>query len=225
MQRVDTTVDPDEWNTTPQTVNAFYNPGRNSITFPAGILQPPFFDPSIDDAVNYGAIGSVIGHEMGHGFDDQGRRSDGDGMQRDWWTTLDAQAYEERVSTLVAQFDQYEALPALRVNGKLTLGENIGDFTGVTMALRAYHSSLEGRAAPVLDGRSGDQRFFIGWGQVWRTKRREDALRQQVLTNSHAPERFRTIGPLLHLDEFHSAFGTQQGDGMWLAPAKRLRLW
>ncbi|HEY7819120.1 MAG TPA: M13 family metallopeptidase, partial [Vicinamibacteria bacterium] len=184
-------IDRSEWQMTPQTVNAYHDPTKNEIVFPAAILQPPFFNMAADDAVNYGAIGVVIGHEMGHAFDDQGRRFDGDGNLRDWWSEYDAAAYEESASTLVAQFDRFEALPDLKVNGKLTLGENIGDLTGIAIAYRAYLKLLGGREAPVIDGFTGAQRFFIGYAQVWRSRYREEAMRQLVLSNPHAPPEFR----------------------------------
>ncbi len=173
---------------TPQTVNAYYNPVRNEIVFPAAILQPPFFNLEADDATNYGAIGGVIGHEMGHGFDDQGRRFDANGVLRDWWAPKDAEEYMKRAKLLVEQYNKYEPLPGLHVNGELTLGENIGDLTGVVIAHRAYQFALKGQPAPVVDGFTGDQRFFFGWAQAWRGKARDDAMRQQVLTNPHAPE-------------------------------------
>jgi predicted metalloendopeptidase len=218
-------IDRSEWQMTPQTVNAYHDPTKNEIVFPAAILQPPFFNMAADDAVNYGAIGVVIGHEMGHAFDDQGRRFDGDGNLRDWWSEYDAAAYEESASTLVAQFDRFEALPDLKVNGKLTLGENIGDLTGIAIAYRAYLKLLGGREAPVIDGFTGAQRFFIGYAQVWRSRYREEAMRQLVLSNPHAPPEFRVNGPLRNSPEFFEAFGVKEGDGMWLPPAERVKIW
>ena len=218
-------VDPEEWGMTPQTVNAYYNPVRNEIVFPAAILQPPFFDPTADDAVNYGGIGAVIGHEMGHGFDDQGRRYDAKGSLRDWWTEKDGQEFMRRAKGLVAQYSAMEALPGLKVNGELTLGENIGDLTGVTIAYRAYELSLAGKPAPEIEGTTGPQRFFYGWVQAWRGKYREDALRQQVLTNVHAPDMMRGKGPLPNVDTFHTVFGVKPGDKMWLAPEGRVKIW
>jgi endothelin-converting enzyme/putative endopeptidase len=206
-------------------VNAYHDPTKNEIVFPAAILQQPFFNMAADDAVNYGAIGVVIGHEMGHAFDDQGRRFDGDGNLRDWWSEYDAAAYEESASTLVAQFDRFEALPDLKVNGKLTLGENIGDLTGIAIAYRAYLKLLGGREAPVIDGFTGAQRFFIGYAQVWRSRYREEAMRQLVLSNPHAPPEFRVNGPLRNSPEFFEAFGVKEGDGMWLPPAERVKIW
>jgi predicted metalloendopeptidase len=225
LDRVGDPSDPEEWTMLPQVVNAQYSPPRNAITFPAGILQPPFFDVTADDAVNYGAIGAVIGHEMGHGFDDQGRRSDAAGRLRDWWAPADAAEYEKRAARIAEQYDAYEALPGLFVNGKLTLGENIGDLTGVAIGLRAYHRSLEGREAPVLDGFTGDQRFFLGYAQIWRTKMRDETRRQQVLTDPHSPEQFRVRGPLVNVAGFYRAFEVKEGDGMWVAPDKRTRIW
>jgi predicted metalloendopeptidase len=218
-------IDREEWGMTPQTINAYYNPVRNEVVFPAAILQPPFFDMAADDAVNYGAIGAVIGHEMGHGFDDQGRRFDGTGTLRDWWSDADSRAYQQKTQRLVAQFSAYEVLPGLKVNGELTLGENIGDLTGLTIAYRAYHMALGGKPAPVLDGLTGDQRFFMGWAQVWRSKQREDALRQQVLTDEHAPSKTRVNGPLGDVPEFVAAFGVKPGDRLYIAPDQRVKIW
>jgi len=225
LGKVGKPIDPDEWGMTPQTINAYYHPVRNEIVFPAAILQPPFFNMAADDAVNYGGIGAVIGHEMGHGFDDQGRRFDGTGTMRDWWTESDGKAFESRTKQLVAQFASYEALPGLKVNGELTLGENIGDLTGLTISFRAYRMSLAGKPAPVIDGLTGEQRFFMGWAQVWRSKEREDSLRQQVLTNVHAPSRFRANGPLGNVPEFYQAFGVKAGDKLYIAPDERVKIW
>jgi endothelin-converting enzyme len=218
-------IDRTEWQMPPQTVNAYHDPTKNEIVFPAAILQPPFFNTAADDAVNYGAIGVVIGHEMGHAFDDQGRQFDGDGNLRDWWSEYDAAAYEESASTLVKQFEAFEALPGLYVNGKLTLGENIGDLTGIAIAYRAYLRSLGGKEAPVIDGFSGAQRFFIGYAQIWRSRFREEAMRQLVLSNPHAPPEFRVNGPLRNSPEFFEAFGVKEGDGMWLPPGERVKIW
>jgi predicted metalloendopeptidase len=225
IEKLGRPIDRTEWQMTPQTVNAYHDPTKNEIVFPAAILQPPFFNMEADDAVNYGAIGVVIGHEMGHAFDDQGRRFDGDGNLRDWWSEYDAAAYEESASTLVAQFDAFEALPGLQVNGKLTLGENIGDLTGIAIAYRAYLKSLGGREAPVLDGFTGAQRFFIGYAQIWRSRYREEAMRQVVLSNPHAPPEFRVNGPLRNSPEFFEAFSVKEGDGMWLPPGERVKIW
>jgi putative endopeptidase len=225
LAKVGKPIDPEQWGMTPQTVNAYYNPVRNEIVFPAAILQPPFFDLAADDATNYGAIGGVIGHEMGHGFDDQGRRFDADGVLRDWWAKSDADEYMKRAKLLVAQYNQLEPLPGLHVNGELTLGENIGDLTGVVIAHRAYTLSLNGQTAPVIDGFTGDQRFFFGWAQQWRAKQRDDALRQQVLTNPHSPEMYRANAPLRNVPEFYATFGVKESDKMFLAPAERTKIW
>jgi putative endopeptidase len=218
-------VDPVEWGMTPQTVNAYYNPVRNEIVFPAAILQPPFFDMEADDAVNYGGIGGVIGHEMGHGFDDQGRRYDAKGRLRDWWSAQDAAEFTRRAKGLVDQYAAMEALPGLKVNGELTLGENIGDLTGVTISHRAYELSLAGKEPPVIDGMKGHERFFHGWVQAWRAKYRDDALRQQVMANPHAPDMMRGNGPLPNVAAFYSTFGVKEGDGLWLPPDRRIRIW
>jgi putative endopeptidase len=218
-------IDEQEWAMTPQTVNAYYHPTLNEIVFPAAILQPPFFDATADDAVNYGAIGAVIGHEISHGFDDQGRRSDGDGNLRDWWTPQDASAFESRADRLVEQYGGYEPLQGMPINGRLTLGENIGDLSGLAVAYDAYRHSLGGRPAPVIGGLTGDQRFFLGWAQIWRTLFREEALRQRLLTDSHSPGEFRVNGVLRNLDEFHDAFDVRPGDGMYLPPGERVEIW
>jgi putative endopeptidase len=218
-------IDPEQWGMTPQTINAYYNPVRNEIVFPAAILQPPFFNLEADDAVNYGAIGGVIGHEMGHGFDDQGRRYDAGGQLRDWWTKQDEAEYQKRVKMLVEQFNEFEPLPGLRVNGELTLGENIADLTGLTISRRAYLISLNGKPGPTIDGFTPDQRLYMGWAQQWRDKTRDDAMRQQVLTNPHAPEMFRANGPLRNTPEFYQAFGVKDGDKLFLAPDRRVKIW
>jgi predicted metalloendopeptidase len=217
LAKVGKPIDPEQWSMTPQTVNAYNNPVRNEIVFPAAILQPPFFNLAADDAVNYGAIGVGIGHEMGHGFDDQGRHYDGTGELRDWWTAKDAEEYTRRAKLLVEQYNEFEALPGLHVNGELTLGENIGDLTGVVIAHRAYELSLAGQPAPTIDGMSGDQRFFFGFAQIWRGKERDDALRQKVMYRANAPVR--------NVPEFYSTFGVKEGDRMWLAPEKRTKIW
>ncbi|HLM67067.1 MAG TPA: M13 family metallopeptidase, partial [Longimicrobium sp.] len=218
-------VDRTEWGMTPQTVNAYYNPVNNEIVFPAAILQPPFFDLRADDAVNYGAIGAVIGHEISHGFDDQGRKSDGAGNLRDWWTAEDAAAFEQRANMLVEQYGAFEPIAGARVNGRLTLGENIGDVSGVAIAYRAYRKSLEGRPAPVISGWTGDQRFFLGYAQVWRSMAREQALRQQLLTDTHSPGMYRTNGVLANIPAFYEAFNVRPGDRMYLPPEQRVKIW
>jgi predicted metalloendopeptidase len=218
-------VDKSRWVMTPQTVNAYYMPTNNEIVFPAAILQPPFFDPNADDAVNYGAIGAVIGHEIGHGFDDQGRKSDGAGNLTDWWTPDDAKAFEERASRLGAQFEVLSPFEGAKVNPKLTMGENIGDLSGLAQAYRAYRISLKGKEAPVIDGFSGDQRFFIGFAQIWRTNDREASLRQQLLSDPHSPGEYRANVPVANNDAFQRAFDLKPGDKLYRAPADRVRIW
>ena len=218
-------TDRDEWGMTPQTVNAYYNPTFNEIVFPAAILQAPFFDPNADPAVNYGAIGGVIGHEMGHGFDDQGAKSDARGVLRTWWIAADEAAFKTLGDKLVAQYDAYEALPGLKLNGRLTLGENIGDVGGLTVALEAYRLSLNGKPAPVLDGYTGEQRFFLGWAQVWRTLMRDARLRNQVISDPHSPALFRVNGVVRNMDAWYTAFGVQPGDTLYLAPEDRVSIW
>ena len=225
VKRLNDPVDKLEWDMTPQTVNAYYNPTNNEIVFPAAILQPPFFDPKADPAINYGGIGGVIGHEMTHGFDDQGRKSDGDGALHDWWTPDDSAKFAAQAARLGAQFSQFEPLPGAHVNGDLTMGENIADLGGVLLALDAYHASLHGQPAPVIDGLTGDQRVFLGWAQVWREKIRDDAQRQQVVSDPHSPARFRVIGPLRNVDAWYQAFGVKPGDAMYVAPDQRARIW
>lgn len=218
-------VDRAEWGMTPQTVNAYYNPPLNEIVFPAAILQPPFFDMAADDAVNYGGIGAVIGHEIGHGFDDQGSTFDGEGVMRNWWTKSDLDEFKKRTNALVAQYSGFKVFSDLHLNGEFTLGENIGDLGGLTIALKAYHASLNGQPAPVLDGFNGDQRVFIGWGQVWLNKSREQALRKQVATDPHSPAEFRINGVVRNIPEFYTAFKVKPGDSLYLAPEKRVKIW
>ncbi|WP_446652891.1 M13 family metallopeptidase [Blastomonas sp.] len=220
-------IDKTEWFMLPQTVNAYYSPPRNEIVFPAAILQPPFFNLSADPAVNYGAIGGVIGHEMGHGFDDQGSKSDGDGVLRDWWTPEDQANFKKLTSALVAQ---YSALCPLDdgktcVNGALTLGENIGDVGGLSMAYRAYKIHLNGKEDKVIDGLTGDQRFFMAWAQVWRNKSRDEYLRQQLNTDPHSPPNFRANGTVRNFDEWYKAFNVKPGDALYLPPEQRIRIW
>jgi putative endopeptidase len=218
-------VDRREWSMTPQTVNASYNSVMNVITFPAAILQPPFFDPHADAAVNYGAIGGVIGHEMGHGFDDQGAKSDARGVLRDWWTPADVAAFQQVTSALATQYDGFEALPGLHVNGRLTLGENVGDNGGLQVALRAYELSLDGREAPVLAGLTGTQRFFLGWAQAWRSKYRDEALRNLVLTNPHAPPIFRVNGVVRNMSAWYDAFNVGSDAALYLPDDQRVTIW
>jgi putative endopeptidase len=225
IERLGGPVDRDEWFMTPQTVNAYYSPTRNEIVFPAAILQPPFFDPSADDAVNYGAIGGVIGHEISHGFDDQGRRTDGQGLLRDWWTEEDDALYRERADRLVAQYSAFEPIEGMNIDGRLSLGENIGDLAGLTVAYRAYRLSLGEGEAPQIGGLTGDQRFFVGWARVWAAKFRDDALRRQLVTGPHSPGRYRVLGPLRNIDAFHEAFQVGPEDDMWLPPEERVQLW
>jgi putative endopeptidase len=225
VDRLGKPTDRDEWHMTPQTVNAYYNPTFNEVVFPAAILQPPFFDPNADAAVNYGGIGGVIGHEMGHGFDDQGSKSDARGVLRTWWQPQDDQAFRKRVDNLSAQYDQFVVLPGLNVNGRLTLGENIGDLGGLAVSHEAYHLSLHGKPAPVLDGLSGDQRYFLSWAQVWRGVYRDEQMRNLVLSNPHSPPKFRVNGAVRNLDAWYTAFGVKEGDGLYLAPEDRVRIW
>ncbi len=218
-------VDKSEWFMTPPTVNAYFMPTGNSINFPAGILQPPFFDFTLDDAVNYGGIGAVIGHEITHGFDDQGRRYDADGNLTDWWTTEDATAFEARAMKMVDQYNAYEALPGLNVKGRLTLGENIADLGGVSIAYEALQRSLQGKEKKLIDGFTPEQRFFLSWAQVWRTNIRDNEQKRRVEVDSHSPGRFRAIGPLVNFEPFYEAFGVKEGDPMWVAPEKRAKIW
>ena len=218
-------VEKHEWAMTPQTVNAYYNPPLNEIVFPAAILQPPFFDMNADDAVNYGGIGAVIGHEIGHGFDDSGSNFDGDGVLRNWWTEQDHSEFEARTSQLIEQYNSFQVFDDLNVNGEFTLGENIGDLGGISIALKAYHMTLTGNEAPVLDGFNGDQRVFIGFAQVWQALSRDEALRNQVGTDPHSPSRFRANGPVRNVPEFYSAFDVQPGDALYLPPEERVKIW
>ncbi|GAC17540.1 M13 family metallopeptidase [Paraglaciecola arctica] len=218
-------VDKADWGMTPQTINAYYSPVRNEIVFPAGILQAPFFDMNADDAVNYGAIGAVIGHEIGHGFDDQGSKYDGQGNLRSWWSDEDRAAFDVLGKKLIAQFNKFEPIEGQNVNGELTLGENIGDLAGVTIGYKAYQMSLEGKVAPVIDGLTGNQRFFMGYAQVWRSKSREDALRAQLLSDPHSPGEFRVNGIVGNVDAFYQAFDVKEGDKMYLKPEDRVQIW
>ncbi|GBF58583.1 neutral endopeptidase [Candidatus Phycosocius bacilliformis] len=218
-------TDRGRWFMTPQTVNAYYNPVFNEIVFPAAILQAPFFDENADPAVNYGGIGGVIGHEMGHGFDDQGAKYDEKGVLRDWWTQADVTAFNALGAKMVAQYGGFEALPGVKLNGELTLGENIGDHCGVVVGLTAYHLSLKGKPAPVLDGLSGDQRFFLSWSQIWRDVSRDEALRNQVQSDPHSPAQFRVNGTVQNVDAWYQAFNVQPGHKLYVAPDKRVRIW
>ncbi|MBI2380348.1 MAG: M13 family metallopeptidase [Gammaproteobacteria bacterium] len=218
-------IDRDEWLMTPQTVNAYYNPTQNEIVFPAAILQPPFFNMDADDAANYGGIGAVIGHEISHGFDDQGSQYDGDGNLKNWWSEADAKAFKALTTKLVAQYAAYEPLPGKKVNGELTLGENIADLSGSAIAYKAYKLSLNGQPAPVIDGLSGDQRFFAGWAQVWARKYREPELVKRLLTDPHSPSQYRANGPVMNNDAFYQAFGVKAGDKLFKPEAERIKIW
>jgi predicted metalloendopeptidase len=218
-------VDRKEWFMTPQTVNAYYSPAHNEIVFPAARLQPPLFQLDADDAINYGAVGGVIGHEISHGFDDKGSKFDGDGNLVDWWTEADRAAFEERTRTLVQQFNAFEPVPGMHINGELTLGENIGDLSGVAMAYRAYINSLDGAEPPLIDGFTGPQRFFIGYAMSRKGKYKDEAVVARLASDPHSPLEYRVIGPYRNIDAFHEAFGTRKGDGMWLPPEERVRIW
>jgi putative endopeptidase len=219
------TVDRKKWGMTPQTVNAYNGGLENKIVFPAGILQAPYFDPKADAAVNYGAIGSVIGHEISHGFDDQGRKIDASGALKDWWTAEDAKKFEAQSEVFGAQYAKYEAAPGAFVNPKLTMGENIADLAGLQVAYDAYHRSLGGKPAPVIDGLTGDQRFFLAFAQGWRSKERDDAIKSQVASDPHTPSRFRVIGPVRNLDAWYAAFGIGPDSKFYIAPEQRVRIW
>jgi len=223
--RLNKPVDPNEWLMTPQTVNAYYQPTSNEIVFPAAILQPPFFDPAADDAHNYGSIGAIIGHEFSHGFDDQGRKFDGDGRLRDWWTPADAAQYTDRTKRLVARYNGFRPLPNFSVNGELTLGENIADLAGVTMSHRAWLRSLQGKAAPVIDGFTGEQRLFIGFAVAFRGMDRPQRLQAQLLSDPHSPDEYRVTGVLPNVLAFYQAFGVGPTDRMYLPPEQRVAIW
>jgi predicted metalloendopeptidase len=225
VARLNQPVDRTEWGMTPQTVNAYYDPSMNQITFPAAILQPPFFDPNADPAVNYGAIGAVIGHEMGHGFDDQGREYDETGKIRNWWTPETNKKFLAQTERFAAQYNAFCPLEGVCVNGKLTMGENIGDLGGLEMAYTAYKLSLNGKEAPVIDGFTGDQRFFMAHAQVWRGIERDDALRNLVLTNPHSPEAARGSIPERNMDSWYAAFNVKNGDKLFIKPEDRVKIW
>jgi predicted metalloendopeptidase len=218
-------IDRTEWGMTPQTVNAYYNSRRNEIVFPAAILQPPFFDPKADDATNYGAIGAVIGHEISHGFDDSGSQSDGDGRLRDWWTADDRARFTAKTKALIAQYDAFEPVPGYHVNGALTLGENIADNSGIAIAFKAYQISLHGKPSPVIDGTTGEQRFYIGFATIYRNKIREPQAIRQLKSDPHSPGEFRVKGTLRNQAPFYQAFGVKPGDGMYLPPEQRVTIW
>ena len=225
LDRLNKPVDKGEWLMLPQTVNAYYWPEMNEIVFPAAILQPPFFDPYADPAINYGAIGMVIGHEISHGFDDQGRKSDGKGLLRDWWTKADATAFNSRADRLVAQYSGYEPLKGFNINGRLTLGENIADLAGILVAYDAYQLSLKGQPAPVIEGLTGDQRFFMAEAQVWRSKMRDEVLKQRLTSGPHSPAMYRVNGLMPNLDAWYKAFNVQPGDKLYVKPEDRVRIW
>jgi len=218
-------IDRNEWHMTPQTINAYYSPTMNEIVFPAAILQPPFFNLAADDAVNFGAIGAVIGHELSHGFDDKGSKYDGRGTLRNWWTPGDRQEFEARADGLVEQYNQFAPFEDMNVQGELTLGENIGDLGGLSVAYAAYRLSLEGKEPPVIDGLTGDQRFFLGWSQIWRRLYREQELRKRLLTDPHSPSEYRVNGIVRNMDAWYDAFDIQPSDPMYLAPEDRVRIW
>ncbi len=225
VARLGKPTDRDEWFMSPQTINAYYNPIFNEIVFPAAILQPPFFDPKADPAVNYGGIGGVIGHEMSHGFDDQGAKSDEKGVLRDWWKPADVSAFKAFGDRLADQYSAFEPLPGIKVNGRLTLGENLGDVGGISVSYAAYHRALGDKPAVVIDGLSGDQRFFLGWAQVWRTLIRDEALRNRLLTDPHSPGMYRVNGVVRNLDPWYAAFGVGAGDKLYLKPEERVHVW
>ena len=225
VNRLDAPVDRDEWLRTPQTVNAYYSRNLNEIVFPAGILQAPFFDPAADAAVNYGAIGVTIGHELTHGFDDNGRRFDGAGMLSNWWADKDLELFTARAAALGHQYDTFELFPGEYVNGKLTMGENIADLGGISIAFDAYHRSLGGKPAPVLDGFTGDQRFFLGFAQVWREVIRNETARRLLVTDVHAPQQVRVNGVVRNVDAWYEAFGVEPGDRLYVASESRVRIW
>ncbi|HEY2780308.1 MAG TPA: M13-type metalloendopeptidase [Steroidobacteraceae bacterium] len=225
LNRLNQPTDRDEWGITPQTINAYYNPVFNEVVFPAAILQPPFFDPHAAAAVNYGAIGAVIGHEMGHGFDDQGAKSDAKGVLRTWWKPEDVAAFKKRTEALADQYSAFEPLKGLHLNGHLTLGENIGDLGGVAIARDAYLISLKGAPPPAVEGFSADQQFFMGWAQVWRELNRDEALRNQIMADPHSPGENRVNGVVRNVDAWYAAFKVQPSDKLYLAPDKRVRIW
>jgi putative endopeptidase len=225
LNRLNDPVDRTEWGMTPQTVNAYYDPSQNEVVFPAAILQPPFFDPTADMAVNFGGIGGVIGHEMTHGFDDQGRQFDGHGVLTDWWTAEDAAKFVAQTKRLAGQYDLFEPVAGAHVNGDLTMGENIADLGGLLLALDAYHVSLKGKPAPVLDGLTGDQRVFLGWAQVWRSAAKEDAKRRSLVTDPHSPPEDRVNGVVHNIDAWYAAFDVKPGDKLYVAPEQRVRIW
>ena len=226
LTKIGEPVDKSEWGMSPQTVNAYYNPVFNEIVFPAAILQPPFYNYMADEAVNYGGIGAVIGHEISHGFDDSGSRFDADGNLNNWWSDTDLENFTERGGKLIAQYDALEPLPEIHVNGEFTLGENIGDLGGVNSAYSGLQLHLEKTGMPEpIDGYTAEQRFFISWATVWRTIQRDEALKTQIKTDPHAPAQYRGYIPLMNVDAFVKAFDIQEGDAMYIAPEERVRIW
>jgi putative endopeptidase len=225
VTRLNAPVDRDEWQMTPQTVNASYESSLNEIVFPAAYLQPPYFDPQADAAVNYGGIGASIGHELTHGFDDDGRKFDAAGVLTDWWTEADVREFKARAAALGRQYNAFAPFPGVHVNGELTMGENIADLGGALVALDAYRNSLEGKPAPVLDGFTGEQRYFLAYAQSFRTKRREDALRRDLVSDPHAPEQYRVNGVVRNIDAWYDAFGAKPGQKLYLANGDRARIW
>jgi putative endopeptidase len=225
VARLGAPTDRAEWGMTPQTVNAYYESSFNEVVFPAAILQPPYFDPGADPAVNYGGIGGVIGHEMGHAFDDQGSKSDGNGVLRTWWKTQDVARFKALVAGLVVQYARYEPLPGVHLDGATTLGENIGDNAGLRIALEAYRISLHGQAPPVIDGFSGEQRFFLSWAQTYRENVRAEQLRQAIASDPHSPAEFRVNGVVRNMDAWYAAFGVKPGAKLYLAPKERIQIW
>ena len=227
LGKIGNPLDRDEWFMTPQTINAYYNPGFNEIVFPAAILQFPFFDEARDSAANYGAIGAVIGHEIGHGFDDQGSKYDGDGLLIDWWTEADKAAFQERTKSLIEQFNALapKQVPEHHVNGALTIGENIGDLGGLSIAWKAYLLSLAGQEPPVIDGMTGARRFFLSWAQAWQMKGRDEEVIRLLAIDPHSPNEFRCNQIVSNIDEFYEAFGVTETDALWLDPEKRVTIW
>ena len=225
LAKIGKPVDRMEWGMTPPTVNAYYNPTSNEIAFPAGIMQVPFFDPNADDAFNYGVMGAIIGHELTHGFDDQGAQFDADGNLKMWWSETDYKNFKDKTKLIIEQFNGYKAIDTLHVNGELTQGENIADLGGLTMAYYAYKKSLNGQKSPIMAGYTGEQRFFISWAQGWKTLMRDAYLKQMIATNPHSPGNFRAVGPLSNMPEFYEAFDVKEGDGMFIPVAKRVNIW
>jgi putative endopeptidase len=225
LEKLNKPVDRTEWNMTPQTVNAYYNPVLNEVVFPAAILQPPFFDLNADDAINYGSIGAIIGHEIGHGFDNIGSAFDGDGVIKNWWTPADLTAFKDKTKVLIEQYNGFKVFPDLNVNGVFTLGENIGDLGGLSIAIIAYKTSLNKKDAPIIDGFTGLQRLFIGFAQGLCNKQREEALRGQIANDPHAPANFRINGVVRNIPEFYEAFAVKPTDSLYLSPDKRVKIW